>query len=136
MFTAENRVGRLCEFRARSIENDDVVVLATVAGKVAGEISGKVIACSDFRQLSLMRPELASRLILLLARMNPRLERSAVLIRSQQGLVNLQISRIIREAGSSISRVFHTSDEIMAWLGDALTPEEQTRLGNFLAEGG
>jgi hypothetical protein len=42
---------------------------------------------------------------------------------------------MVREAGHPSRRSFRSAGDAEAWLGQVLTPDEQTRLEWFLAEG-
>ena len=135
MFTAENKVGQLCELRSRSTDGDDFEAFITAARALVSSLPGQVVICVDCRELSLLNPQTASRFIWFLRQISPRIERGALLISKDKALFGLQASRIVRESGSPRYQVFRRANELVDWLGEVLTAEEQARLEFFVAPG-
>jgi hypothetical protein len=66
--------------------------------------------------------------------MNERLERVAILVAQSNATLNLQLARIVREAGFTARRVFLDVRQAEAHLATVLEPSELTRMREFLAE--
>ena len=135
MFTVENRVGRLIEIRIKSSFGvDDFAAFAARLGEVAGAVPGKLVGISDYRDARLLAPEVAEKMVGSLKNTNPKVERAAVLMAEKAGVIVLQAERILREANNPNRRVFRVAADAETWLAEVLSPTEQTRLHQFLAE--
>jgi hypothetical protein len=134
MFTFENRVGRLMEFRmATPIRISDVQeFLATLQRVLAGR-AGKFICCSDFRRMNVMAPDVAESLLGILKHSNVRIERNGFWV-SEGAVFALQSERILREAGHPGRHTFRTRSELEKWVGEPLDATERARLAEFLGE--
>jgi hypothetical protein len=84
---------------------------------------GLVVAAADWRLGAIYRPEITEGMLGILKADNPRLELSAHVLGSS-ALLNLQIERLVREAGKSSRRIFRTAGEAHAFLSTALTAPE------------
>jgi hypothetical protein len=135
MFTVQQQVGRLLEARLSSLRTvDDVASFETAMREGFDRIAGQAIVCADWRGANILAPEVADRLVELLARGNPRLERSAILLAKDQAAFGLQVERVVREAKNSARRTFREADAMIEWLGEPLNAEERRRLVAFLDE--
>ena len=136
MLSIENHVGRLVESRIipplfdAEIDRYDIRRGKTI--RTVLESHPRFINCSDLRQLKILSSLHSKRFIEILRGNNPSLERAAFLISTKT--LNLQVMRVIRESGNPNRRHFEDVDEMCAWLGEVLTPEEQERLQQFLNE--
>ena len=92
----------------------------------------KFAIVADWRAVQLMAPETAARAREMLARVNPRVTRSAILTLPENPLTNLQVIRLIREAENPSRRHFSSSKELHAWVSEVLTAEESARLWKFV----
>lgn len=136
MYTVQQQVGRLVEARLSTLRSVDEVARFEVAMREAFDRvrGGHAIVCADWRGANIFAPEVADRLVELLARGNPRLERSAVLLGKEQAAFALQVERVVREAKNSARRTFRDVDGVIEWLGELLSVEERRRLVEFLDE--
>jgi hypothetical protein len=61
--------------------------------------------------------------------------RGAILVSKSAATVRLQMSRITREVGGPVRRVFEDPAILELWLAEVLTSEEAQRLSIFLSAG-
>jgi hypothetical protein len=132
-FSADCRVGRLVEARLIHLRNTGDVDEFTQSLRRAFTAAGaRAIVCADWRQAQVLPPEAADGMIGLLKWGNAKFERSAVLLAREHATFNLQVERVIREAGNPARRAFRSVDEMIAWLGEILGPDERRRMLEFL----
>ena len=135
MFTVEVRAGRLIEARVEALRNLERAAAYTNGfAQVLQRFSGteRMILCADHRAVAVYPQPVADELATLFGAMNLRLQRVAILVARTNATLTMQLSRIVREAQNSERRVFFTTDEAEAFLGEVLTPAERTRLAQFL----
>ena len=101
--------------------------------EVVGKAHGKLVICADYRLLHPMAPDIANAWLGGLREMNPKLERSALLLPAGAPAVRLQIERVLREAKHPGRRACSDAAEVKAWLSSCLDSAEQARLTQFLA---
>lgn len=133
MFTSRNRVGRLVELRIShpvTMEEIDELQKQQLANIL--RIPGRYVSVVDLRGSRVFPPNVTDRLIDLMTRANPKLERSAFLL-PESAILGLQAERAIQEVGSGERRVFRDPDELESWLHDILNELERQRLTRFLA---
>jgi hypothetical protein len=134
--TCEFVEGRLLEIRVaagyRSVA--EVNEMIRMIGENVGNLppAEKFAIAADWRAVQLMAPDIAARAREMLAGVNPRVTRSAILTLPENPLTNLQVIRLIREAENPSRRHFTSSKELHAWLSEVLTKEESARLWKFL----
>lgn len=92
----------------------------------------RIVIAADWRACRLLTPPVAERVVQMLSRSNPRVERSAILHNPEQATSVLQVMRLAREAELPYRRVFTEAAEMKAWLGEILTPAERARLDRLL----
>jgi hypothetical protein len=68
----------------------------------------------------------------MLARVNPRVTRSAILTLPEDAMTNLQVVRLVREAQNASRRAFTDARDMTNWLSEMLSPAEGARLKKFL----
>lgn len=129
-------VGHLLELRAdsgyRSVADVDNMVGLIRATTSKLPADAKFAIAADWRAVGVMAPETAARAREMLAGVNPRVTRSAILTLPENPTTNLQVVRLIREAESPHRRHFTVAAELHAWVAEVLTPEESRRLRMFL----
>ena len=136
--TAQIQVGRLLEIRAgagyRSV--DEVRDLFHRIGQAVAKLppGSKHVTVVDWRKCPIMEPAAAEFLVKQMTSVNPGTLRSAAIARQDAPLHVLQFVRVIRDAGFSDRTLFFAEAELCTWLAEVLTPAEQTRLREFLAE--
>jgi hypothetical protein len=135
-FHIKNSVGRLVEVRVTTLHApEDVKALGASMGEVVGRVAGPVAICADYRETRLLTQPIADAFLAILTTFNPRIERSGLLLSGERATFNLQLERLVREAGYTSRRTFRVAPELAAWLGEVLTVEERTRVSAFLASG-
>ena len=134
MISLANKVGRLFEMRCTPpLEERHVIEFELEIGRLL-RAGHKILFCSDLRHSPIVSPEIADRFGGLLRRDVPLLERSAVLIPSDQAILNMQVQRIVREAGTPARQVFKDPAKLVEWLGELCTDDERARLEAFVNE--
>lgn len=135
MWSCEHHSGRLIEIRLQgSTKIEDLVQLRDKHVGILTHLPGQVVILTDVRKVHLFQSDTSDTLIAMMAALNPRIERSAILV-SESALVRLQASRVIQESGQTIRRLFDDPADLLTWLGEVLTGEELARARLFLAEG-
>jgi hypothetical protein len=134
-YSVECRVGRLVEARLWTPKTVVAVAMfAETLRRLFSTLSSKCVICADWRSANLLSPEVADALAELFRRGNPYLERSGVLLSSRNALFQLQVDRVVREAGSEARRTFLLAHEMRAWLGEVLVDAERKRMSEFLVD--
>jgi hypothetical protein len=136
MFTTAIKVGRLYEHRIWTLESTGEIGQLGATGKATmATAEGQVVVCADYRYIEFLQPDLAGMLAEAIRGMNPKVERSAILIDRSHSIFSLQIRRMVKEMGFAGRQVFMGADECCQFLGERLVPAEQARLQAFLHEG-
>jgi hypothetical protein len=134
--TCEFNVGRLMEIRVaagyRSMSDVDEMIKMMVDRVSKLPADAKYVIAADWRNVTVMAPETAARVRVMLSKANARIERSSILTAADQSTANLQVQRLVREAENENRRHFVNPREQHAWLSEILTPEESRRLAEFL----
>jgi len=134
--TCEFVVGHLLEIRVaagfNTVADVDEVIRMTRNNLTMLPPGARFVAAADWRAVRLMPPETALRAQRLLLGANPRLKRAAILTLPESPLTNLQVVRLIRESEHADRRHFIWARKMHAWLAEALTDEESSRLREFL----
>ena len=129
-------VGRLVEIRANAgyRSADDVDVIFGLIGRELAKVpsSKRVVVVTDWRRCPIMSDAASERMLSMLTRSNPRVERSAALASPDSPLAVLQFMRLIRESKHPDRRLFNAALEACEWLAPVLTEAEQQRLRAFL----
>lgn len=139
MYTVTCVTGRLVEVRFLSMDTvDEARAYVADLVRLIERQPGPVVTCGDVRRSTthVYAPEVAEVMLKGVATLNERIERAAVVLPPRNATFILQTERMVREAGHPSRRSFTSADDATAWLGQALTPDEQTRLEWFLDEGG
>jgi hypothetical protein len=137
--TAKLEVGRLLEIRIdvalRSAADVDELFVSIDQALAEVQPGQRHVTVADWRFCPLMSPEAAQRFAQRIAGYNARTERSAALARQDAPVTVLQFVRVIREAGLPDRKLFFSEGELVAWVSEVLTSEEQQRLRDFLQDG-
>ena len=135
--TCEIVVGRLLEFDVaagyRKVRDVDEMITSMKQWFAKVPAAKKVVIVADWSACELLTPDVSARAVEMLTASNPRLERSAILHRSNQATSVLQVFRLIQEAAEPSRRVFTSPTELTAYLDEVLNEEERARLRTFLA---
>jgi|GEM_PF-1128736 len=81
-----------------------------------------VVFAADIRTLLVMPPDVAEQFLAMLRANSPAVERTAVLIAADRGVMALQVERLIHSGGHATRRTFDTPREAVAWLHQ-VTPD-------------
>lgn len=133
-FYVGRNVGRLIEIRPEPLHSVDVVsALGNATRTVVRQLGTDAVFCVDWRRLRLLGPDVADALASTMKGGNGRVVRSAALI-GENATFWLQVERVIKAADCPSRRAFRDVDELLAWLGEVTTPEENERARKFLLE--
>jgi hypothetical protein len=134
-FTVECRVGRVVEARLMTLRDADDVTQFELAMRAAFvRLQRKCVICADVRAFTLLSPTVSDLMIAVLAKGNPYLERSAILLPAKGAAFHLQAERLVRESKSADRRTFREPQEMKAWLDEVLDEGERARVRAFLSE--
>jgi hypothetical protein len=92
----------------------------------------KFVIAADWRAVNVMSPETSARARTMMLGNNARVRRSSILTADAQSTTQLQVLRLVREADNENRRHFTSAREQHAWLCEVLTPQESSRLSEFL----
>jgi hypothetical protein len=134
--TCEIRVGRLMEIKVdqgfRCAEDVRWMIASMAKAATRLDAGVKYLIAADWRGVTIMSPEVAAEARAMLARNNPRVERSAILTLPEQSTTSLQVQRLVREAENAQRRHFIDIREQCGWLAQVLSEAETTRLHEFM----
>ena len=129
MYTIERHVGRLVESVMLSrVGRADLEAADKSMAAIAASLEGSCVVIADYRATRFMLEEDATYFAQMLRRYNDRIERSAMVVSAQSAVGVLQSERVVRETKHPFRRAFRDPHEAAAWLDEALTPAERTRL--------
>ncbi len=93
----------------------------------------QAVICTDWTKLDVLSPEIAQSVYEMLAITNTKVLRGAILLHAEKATFNLQIERIVREAGGASRRCFRDTSNMLDWVAQVLTPEELSCARAFLS---
>jgi hypothetical protein len=133
-------VGRLLEVRLgagfRSVQDVETWRRGIQREMGKQSMTTRIVTVADWRNCPVMQEEAAVRFLDGLRNHNPRAERSAALATQKSSIAMLQFLRLVRESNNPDRRLFFEPEPLIEWLSEVLSPEEQARLKEFLAQGG
>jgi hypothetical protein len=136
MHTVQNVTGRLVEVRVASpLTLEEVHQFVRAHQATISRIPDRYVGVVDLLNARTFPADVAQSMIQLLSAMADRVERTAFLI-GESAVFALQIERVLRNAENPNRRAFRDPAELGRWLGEILTPHEQTRLAQFLKGSG
>jgi hypothetical protein len=132
-FGAECVVGRLVEARLEYLTAPADVARFVVTMQAAFAKAGPgCVICADWRTANVLAPDVGDALIDLLRRGNRHFARSGLLLPAHSPTFVLQVERLLREAGNPERRAFTAPQQLLAWIGERLSPSELQRATDFL----
>ena len=135
MYTIERHAGRLVEVRLifpvpASLE-EILAMRDTLLGMIRAATE-PVVTCYDLRQASLFAPPIAEEVAEMMRQINPKLDRSAIVLPTDRATFTLQMERLVRAGGVASRRTFRSAKRAADWLAEVLSDEEKARLRVFL----
>ena len=125
----------LTEARVMTLRDaDDVTQFGMAMRAEFMRATRKCVICADVRAIALLSPTVSDLMIGVLAKGNPYLERSAILLPATGALFHLQAERLVRESKSVNRRSFHKPQDMAAWLDEVLDDAERAGVRAFLSE--
>lgn len=132
MWTVERKTERLVSIVIASpFGMEELASFQAAIVKLLTEVPGRVVTCMDLRHSVVLAPEVADALVGLMRRDNPRIERTAFLL-GENAVMNMQVARMIREAGNPSRRTFHDAAQLITWLEESLVANEVALLRQLL----
>ncbi len=101
---------------------DVVDTMAAIGAEIRRVAPTPVVFAADIRALQVMSPDVAEKFLGMLRVNNSAVQRTAVLIASDRGVLALQVERLIHSGGNAQRRTFDTPREAIAWLAE-VTPD-------------
>lgn len=133
-YSVECRVGRLIEVRLGWLnEVSDIQKIEEGLVQAFTQIGSAAIICADLRGIEVFSPAVSDALLETFKRDNRHLVRSALLLSAANAIFNLQVERLLREAANPARRAFRAPEQLLAWLGEVLRPDELLRAKQMLA---
>jgi hypothetical protein len=128
-------IGRLIEVRVSRLTSvaDVESVHAEILRAIGPPSASDRVLCVDCRSAAALPPGAVDSMSRGMREVNPRIERSAVLVAASNTMFSLQAERAVRCAGNSERHVFSDVDELLEWLDDGLTEVERSELRIFLS---
>lgn len=139
MVVVQSNIGRLIEVRLVSpVTLEDVAALGAALKKemdraLRRQSQTRAVVVTDLRALALLSPPLFTALTELMRSNNALCERSAQLV-LPTAVGGLQVDRAVREVNHTGRRNFDAVPQLLAYVGEVLTPAELQRAADFLAE--
>jgi hypothetical protein len=109
------------------------VIFAEELKGLVKKMTERVVGIADFSRVHIFPQEIVSTHVDCMRALNAKLERTGVLIANSPTL-NLQMARLLRDSSNPKRRTFTSPAELCVWLSEVLTPAEQARLKEFLAQ--
>jgi hypothetical protein len=129
-------VGRLMEIRVgagyHAVQDVDEMIGMMIEQLSRMPEDFKFIIAADWRRVTVMPQDTAERAREMLARSNPRVIKSSILIDPSHATTGLQVFRLVKEAENANRRHFTDAAQQISWLSDVLTTQELQRLRTFL----
>ena len=113
---------------------EDVQRMARRARSLMLARNDRFVCCVDMRRLTVLSPAVSEAMLGNLKARGDRIDRTGVLLPESSPTLAMQIERLHREAGNPARRTFRRSDELVAFVGEALDAAECVRLATFLQE--
>ena len=88
------------------------------------QVGNKVVICSDWRLIDVFAPSVADAVLGMLRVTNHSVLRGAILLNAEKATFNLQVERVLRDAGNPGRKCFRDKDSLLHWLGESLEPDE------------
>jgi hypothetical protein len=128
--------GRLLEFDLKSgyrtVADLDALTPQFEAATQQVSGSGQLVVVADWRRVQVLPPEVSTHMIAMMASINHRVVRSALLHTTTQPTAVMQLLRLVRASENEQRRLFTEVEPLCAWLGEILDAPERVRLSHFL----
>jgi hypothetical protein len=132
--TLKRSVGRLVECRSRGeVSLQTAMELAGQVRSILEPLDGSILAVADGRNTEPFPDPIAQRIRGALEQLNPMVERGAILVGGRP-LYDVQIESILVASRHPRERTFREVEELIAFLSETATVEEQRRMVQFFAE--
>jgi hypothetical protein len=134
--TCQWNIGRVLEiavpagYESATDVDDMIAMIRERVGAMPPDV--RHITIADWRACKVLSTSAAERALDMLRGTNPRTERSAMLHTRDSPTAVMQFLRLVREAEHPQRRIFTDAAELLAWVGEVLTPQELARVEAFL----
>jgi len=92
----------------------------------------KAVICSDWRLIDIFAPSVADAILDMLNVTNHHVLRGGILLNVEKATFNLQVERVLRDAGNPGRKCFRDKDNLLQWLGESLEPAEIEAARHFM----
>ena len=133
MWTVRNTVGKLVEARLTTGDEAAVVECLLAISHLVARAEVPVVGIFDLARVRVLGKETQEHLLGVMRGDNPRVERTAIVVRSD-ALLEMQMDRLIRAASMPHRQVFRARNEALLWLAECLSATELARARAFLNE--
>jgi hypothetical protein len=131
--TIRCKVGRVIELRLLAMRHaDDVADLRARLAAEATSLARPAIICADYRYAMPFPDEVASAWATEMKRLEPLVERSAILLDPTNEPFNLSFARTAEHGGLPSRRFFTSAAELRTWLRPTASDAELSRVERFL----
>lgn len=103
--------------------------------KALEKIRTKAVVCTDWRPIDIFSPSIADAILGLLNATKHKILRGGILLNAEKATFNLQVERVLRDAGNSSRRCFRDPETLVEWLSESLEPAEIDMARSFLEHG-
>ena len=132
-FSVEARGHRLIVTRLKALHSPlQVGQVQFALGRELEKLGTKAVICSDWRAVDIFAPAVADAILDMLNGTNRRVLRGGILLNSEKATFNLQVERVLRDAGNPARKCFRDASKLQEWLSDSLEPAEYLEVGRFL----
>jgi hypothetical protein len=129
----QRNVGRLLEVRCPNLRDSTLAQsIDDDIGQLVRGLHEPLLFCVDWRNIGILPPETADKLIRLMRDGNPRVLRAATLVDGGRAAFTLQVQRVFKEARGTMRQVFQDPEELLGWLSDVATEQETLQARRFL----
>lgn len=132
-WTVASSVGKLVEARLTATESEAVAAFLAAITEAVANAKEPVVGILDLTEVRVFGQADAERLVAVMRKDNPRVERTAIIVNGDR-LLTMQMQRLVRAAAWPCRQVFRDATRAIAWLGEVLGPEEVARAHAFMTQ--
>ena len=133
MWTVRNSVGKLVEARLSTVNAAALAECLAAIAQAVSTIQQPVVGVFDLARVRVLGRDEADLLVNVMRGDNPRVERTAIVVRGDT-LLEMQMDRLVRAAAMPRRQVFRAHQDALHWLSECLSTSELARARAFLNE--
>jgi len=133
-FCVEPRCGRLIVTRLETLHTPlEVGQVQFAMARALEKVKHKAVICSDWRAIDIFSPAVADSILDMLNVTNHKVLRGAILLNTDRATFNLQVERVLRDAGNPSRKCFCDKPKLIEWLAETLNASENEEVERFLS---